>query len=254
MQWQKIFEYRVDMFIYAINAVLAPIVGFMIWLAASSSGASLVFSRNEIIVYFIMVLLINSLTFSWHAWFLAEDIKWGRINKNLLKPLPFLSEYIISSAVQRFFRSFFVIGSLAIIYWLITGNFDINFGIEKILLFLISLIMAVIIAFNIESICGILAFWTTDVDFVIGFVNLLNNLFSGRVIPLLFLPFFLKDLAILMPFRYTIAFPAEIAIGKLNQHELIFGLIIQVIWLVISFLIYKLLINKGIKAYSAYGS
>ncbi|EKE06194.1 MAG: protein of unknown function DUF990 [uncultured bacterium] len=242
------------MIVYATNAVLAPIVGFAIWLAAASSGASSVLSRTEIVNYFLVVIFINSVTFSWHGYFLAEDIKRGEISKNLVKPYPIIMSYLTSAIAQRLFRIGFVVLALLLTYFLLNGNLNFDFEWVRILMFLFSTFLAIVIAFNIESIIGVLGFWTTDTDFILSLETLLNNLFSGRLVPIIFLPLFLRDLALFLPFRYTIAFPAEVLVSNINQADLIFGFSLQLVWFVISIAIYKYLMSKGIKSYSAFGS
>ena len=79
------------------------------------------------------------------------------------------------------------------------------------------------------------------------------SLFSGEFIPIPFLPQIGRFLLELLPFRYTLSFPVEILLGRLNDYQKEIGFLTATVWLVILFIIYKIVFKKAIKKYEAEG-
>ena len=84
-------------------------------------------------------------------------------------------------------------------------------------------------------------------------MNTFTFIFAGQVAPTVILPGILKQAAILLPFRYMIGFPIEVLMGKLPPGETVAGLVIQFIWTTSVIIIYKMIWNRGVKAYTAIG-
>ena len=101
---------------------------------------------------------------------------------------------------------------------------------------------------------ALLAFWFTKVDTLDALFWAGRIIFGGQVVPISFLPGIFKTLAYALPFRYMFSFPLEIYFNKLDSLQLISGLIMQIIWIMIFLLSYKVLFSRGVKAYESYGN
>lgn len=254
-QWQILFQYRVDIAVYAVAAVISPLVGMALWIALSGSGANLVYTASELKLYFLFVILVNTLAFAWKGWYISEDINRGNITKYLVKPIPLVTEYFTGAMSQKAYQFIYMGIILVTLGFLLNVGFPSNFFSPVTLgAFLISLIMATLISFLLDFCIGLLTFWVHEIDSFMGLFGLALNFFSGRLIPLVFLPLVLREVSIYLPFRYMISLPAEIAIGKVYGGGMIYALGIQFIWLVLSYGIYRFLLRQGFKKYSSYGS
>lgn len=253
--WQALFQYRIDIAVYAIASVISPLVGLALWIALAGSTTKLAYSAQELKLYFLFVIFINMLVFAWKGWYISEDITKGNITKYLIKPMPIVTEYFTGAMSQKVYQMIFVAIILVIIGALLGVNFPARFlSIPVFVPFLLSLIMAMLISFLLDFSIGLLTFWVHEIDSLMGLYGLAQNFFSGRLIPLIFLPFIMREISIYLPFRYIISLPAEIAIGRIEGLNLLIALGIQLTWLIISYSIYKLLLRQGFKKYSAYGS
>jgi ABC-2 type transport system permease protein len=77
---------------------------------------------------------------------------------------------------------------------------------------------------------------------------------SGRIAPIELLPTFIQHVANALPFRWAVAFPVELMLGRLSNQQIWHGFTMQAMWLAISLALLKLVWRSGVKKYSAVGS
>lgn len=233
-----------------------PLVGLVLWLSVVSSGAEIGYTNSQVVSYFLMAAFLSVATNAWHSWFFNEEIRNGEVNKYLLKPYSPFWALLSDNLTQKVFQlSFMVVVITLISYYLLGGwNLGLNLTLGLIILFVISLINAVLISFIIDLLIGVSGFWFHDVDFLNGFFSIAGNIFSGKMIPLVLLPTTIFNLVSILPFRYIISFPIEVLMSREVGVGLLGGLSIQVFWLIILALMYKALYAQGLKSYSSYGS
>jgi ABC-2 type transport system permease protein len=98
------------------------------------------------------------------------------------------------------------------------------------------------------------AFWTTRINALNQTYYIILLFMSGQFAPLSLLPEPLQGLASILPFRWLIAFPVELILGRLSPGETLTGLAAQVIWLAIALAALSIVWRAGVKRYSAVGS
>jgi ABC-2 type transport system permease protein len=77
---------------------------------------------------------------------------------------------------------------------------------------------------------------------------------SGQIAPLTLFPSSIQTVAALLPFRWTIGFPVELLLGRLSPVEALMGLGAQAVWLVVSFVLVRIVWRAGVRIYSAVGT
>jgi len=77
---------------------------------------------------------------------------------------------------------------------------------------------------------------------------------SGQFAPLTLLPSPVQVLAYILPFRWLISYPVELISGRLTPNEAFIGLGAQVAWLVVSYVLFRIVWRAGVKVYSAVGA
>ena len=82
----------------------------------------------------------------------------------------------------------------------------------------------------------------------------LTLILSGRIAPIDLLPNWVRLIADALPFRWAVAFPVELFLGRLSTEEIYRGFTFQIAWLLLSFLLLKFIWRSGVKKYSAVGS
>lgn len=255
MQSQKLAMYRGDMLIWGVSGIIQPTIAFLVWSTLISAGVETPYPEPSIMVYFLLIMFTGSFCSVWSSYFINMDINSGLASKYLVKPLSLFQEHIAWNVGEKFYK-IAISAILMVVFVLLNlktvSQFELNW--ISVLLSLICLFCAFFIHFYLDLIVGILTFWTHDNDFLRNLNFAFASLFSGVVIPVVFLPSLLQNAAVTLPYRYTLAFPAEVFLNRLSTSELILGLTIQTLWLIALVFGYQYLYKKGTKRYQSYGS
>lgn len=251
---QKLIEYRADVILWTLSGIIQPVLALLIWTTLLSSGVKTGYNNSDILIYFLAAMLISSFTSVWSSYFIATDINSGQASRYLIKPFSLFLDHIswnVSEKIYKVSITFIVI----VIFCLF--NLDtikqFHFSWVAFFLSLICLVSAAIIHFYFDLIVGVITFWTHDNDFFRNFNFVGFQLFSGVMIPIALLPSILQNLALILPFRYTLSFPAEVLLNRLTTFDLALGFAIQILWLIATIFLYNFLYRKGLKIYQGFG-
>src|SRR2546428_76941 len=80
---------------------------------------------------------------------------------------------------------------------------------------------------------NIVAFWILEARAVAGFATTIALFFSGSYVPLPFFPEWLQTITTWLPFNGLMNVPVQIFLGKLTGEALLFGLGLQVLWVIL---------------------
>ncbi len=247
-----LFQYRVQMFLYGLWQVVNPIIYLVIWSTIVGGGNIAGYARDDFILYYLVFMAVSHLTLAIEVYTMAPSIQTGRLSPHLLRPLhPFWRAGALNIAYKAVNLVFLVpiwVG-LALI---LRPAFDADW--LGIALFVPSMAMAALISFLIGSCFAMLAFWTTrSMSFWEIWISL-TFLLGGQIAPVAVLPGLLQQAAVALPMRYTVGFPIEVALGRVQGAELVTGLAIQAGWTVAALAAFVLVWRAGVKRYGAVGA
>ncbi len=253
MEVASAFEYRLDVLLFVLSGIATPLVLLAIWLAAQSSGAQVPFTRTDFIQYYLLLMVVDLWVGSWSAPFIAAAIRYGKLSPYLLKPLDYFIKDLGSNIGEKLMKSAYILPLFFGLLWLFGSGLP-NLTLWEWSAFFISFILAILSGFTFVFCMGLAAFWLDDISGLDNLFDLTASFLSGKLFPLVLLPTVLRDLAVLLPFRYMLSFPLEIAQQRLSINELISGFIFQISWLILMILGYHILWKLGLKKYSAVGA
>ncbi len=93
----------------------------------------------------------------------------------------------------------------------------------------------------------------TEVFVLFWGINLFTLILSGAIFPLDIFGGDMLRFFDVLPFKYTTYFPTNILTGRLDGNLIIFGIIIQFIWIIILLIMSNFLWKLGMKKYVAVG-
>ena len=160
---------------------------------------------------------------------IAQRIRTGDIVTDLYRPLDFQRYWLSHDLGRALFHGLargvppVVIGALV---------FDLRLSTEPPLVagFVLSVVFAVVISFNLKFLVSLTAFWIIDVRGPAQLVSLTQMFFAGLIVPITFFPQWLETVARLLPFAGTLQVPVEIAMGKHVGADLAGALANQLVW------------------------
>jgi ABC-2 type transport system permease protein len=123
-----------------------------------------------------------------------------------------------------------------------------------IILFFPALLLAFMVRFLLEWTLSLSAFWTTRVGAINQIYFVLMLFLSGQFAPLALLPQPVQIIANILPFQWLVSYPIELVSGRFSLNEAFIGLGVQVAWLIVSYILFKIVWRAGVKVYSAVGA
>jgi ABC-2 type transport system permease protein len=130
---------------------------------------------------------------------------------------------------------------------------EVHFTGQDLLAFVPALALAWAVRFLWGYWLALLAFWATRADGLLSLQDALVFLLGGQVAPTMLLPGLLRGASVVLPFRYMLAFPAEVLTGQVRGPELWRGFVFQIGWLLVAAALFAVLWRTGLRRYSAVG-
>ena len=246
-------EYRGAFFVFMVNTVVTPLVSLLVWLTVSEQGVSLPYDRSQLVTYYVLLSVVSMLTGTWGASFLADDIRLGSLSKWLLRPSPFIAGWIGNNVGEKVVKLPLLLPLVGLVALAFRADLRLPADPRAWLLFSLCLPLAAAIAFLLDYVTGLSAFWIQDVKSLDRVRRLVGAFLAGQFVPLALFPPALLPLLEALPFRYTLSFPLEVLTGSLSAEATARGMLWQIGYCLGLWVCYRLMWHFGLKSYAAPG-
>lgn len=249
---QSTLMYSVNMIFFSLSELLYCFVMFYVWkavFAASGGDDFMGFDMQDMFLYLFMTNVTAYITMSQADSAIAEEIKDGSISMRLLKPVNFNLSVLfkdIANPMILFVMVFVPMTVCIEIYRGVTAGM-VMFQPLNCLFYLLSGAVAYLISFYMNMSFGFLAFYVTNLWGMGILKKILLKFLSGAVIPLAFMPTVLKNILAFLPFASLSYTPVMIYMGKYSITEMLLNFGLQIFWLLMMFLLCKLIWKSAIK-------
>ena len=243
-----IVAYRAEMVIWILSATL-PLVMLALWDAASAAGPLAGFGQAEFARYFTVTMVVRQLTGSWIVWELNYAVRSGSLSPQLLRPVNPLVYNLFETLAAVPWRLLVLVPLLgALVVW----RPDVVFVPEawRVALFLVSVCLAFGVAWLVQALFGMLAFWFEEAMGVFSVHFALWSFFSGYIVPMALLPGWVAAVARWMPFYASLGVPVDVLLGRAGWSDVA----AQAGWVVVLALSARAMWARGIRRYGAVGA
>jgi ABC-2 type transport system permease protein len=247
-------QYRASLVIWLISHVLDPLVYLVVWTTVSrSSGGSVGgYGAAEFAAYFILLMLVNHVTYTWIMFEYEYRVRHGSLSLALLRPVHPIHSDLADNVSSKIITLPLILAAAVILALIFRPVFHVEAWAAAA--FLPVLLLAFAVRFLMEWTLALAAFWTTRVS-AINQVYFIAALFlSGQMAPLSLLPAPLRLIASILPFRWTMSFPVELLLGRVSWTDALTGMGIQAGWVALCLLLLRLVWRAGVRVYSAVGA
>lgn len=240
---------------WLILSVINPLLLLIFWTGVSQSGAGSLagWSLSSITTYYLLLIFASSFLITHRETDIAVlDIQEGGLVSYLLKPFSYFLLHFFGELGWRVMQ-----GSFAVIIFLILSVL-LNHTITSAtpLSFLLSfciIVLGYVISFTLKFLLGLSAFWVIDFRGIQQIGDVLLLILAGFIMPISLFPPLLEHIALLTPFPYMVYFPVISLQGELFPFQQIQVITVQLVWLSILFLVYKVMWRSGIKKFTGVG-
>lgn len=245
--------YRGAVAIWVVTSVIQPLVFIVVWRTVAGSGSTGGYTADQFVAYFLVMMVVDHLTFIWHMWEFEYRIRTGAFSPLLLRPVHPIHNDVCENV------SYKLVGLVGILpaAVLLAVVFDADLSGTSpltVLAFLPAVLAAMVLRFVVEWCVALSAFWLTKVSAMNMVFFSLFTFLGGQFAPLSVLPGWMQTLAAWTPFPWTLAFPVEVLLGRRTGAELLIGYGAQVAWIALALVLLRVLWGRATRRYSAVGA
>jgi ABC-2 type transport system permease protein len=248
----NMLQYRAVMLLWAAWGIVAPLVSLAVWTAAAQGRSLAGFDRAELAGYFFITMVVSHVTTAWDTEVFSWMVKSGTLSSRLLRPI----HPVFQSAADNVAYKLCTVAILLPI-WIVIGILirpALHLTPARALWLIPALGLASSLTFVWGYCVALVAFWTTNIRAINQLYYTGMTFLAGRMAPLALLPAALQTVGLYFPFRWMLAFPVELGLGRVPEAQIPLGLAAQAFWLVAGIVAFRLIWARGIRSYSAVGA
>jgi|SRR5690554_2982214 ABC-2 type transport system permease protein len=246
-------SFRANFLLQTIGSVFMISVLYFFWKSIYSNA--LVINElgfEQAFIYIIFANAIYNLFRTGTDWNLSNSIMKGHIIIDFLKPIGIQYIYffdylgwvlanLITVSIPTFVIAFFCF------------RLKLALGLN-LLVFLLSLLLAIFINFHFDYFVGLLAFYTESIWGISTAKEVIITFLSGAIVPLPFFPQAIRQILELLPFSAVYHTPLIILTGSnINLALVMKKVFLQLFWLIALFLFNKLFYTRASRVLTVNG-
>lgn len=253
LSFLELVTYRLRYLMGILTYMVHVSVYWFIWEAAYVGQTSIGgFSLPEITTYVAVGWIARSFYFNNVDWDVYEQVNQGKIALDLIKPVDFQMMHFaraIGESVFRLFLFSFPAGAVICLVFPVMAP-DSSWAFWA---FVGATLIALLINLQINFLIGLLAFRVRSVLGIMRAKYVTMQLLTGLTIPITFYPEKVQQIFFLTPFPYIAQVPLSLYLGKYTGEQLLQPILVASSWLLILFVIGRLMWNRCLRTLIVHG-
>ncbi len=238
--------YRLDHWMGILNTLIRLVIYVEIYRALYAGREAVDgITMTMVTTNFILSLGMESF-FVVNDFYLSNKLIDGSIATEMLLPVSFHGRMLADNLGSACFKLIFHFVPAMIVSCVFIGiSAPISLGAFG--LFIISVFLGYGVLWSISFLFQMFSFWLMNVWAVMTIKNVFINVLSGAMIPLWFMPDWIRNVIKFTPFESIYFTPVQIYLGKIDGTEIMFGFLKQIVWIFVLMVFGFIVWNKGQK-------
>lgn len=251
---QESSAYRLNHFLSFLCVAVPLLAIVFLWRTIYKGVPSIKgYSEAMMITYYILATWLGDLTSVVLQWEITSDIRDGNLSVHLLRPMSY-QLYIFSTKIGADIPYSLIGAGITIIFIVfLAPDFFVPSNLLTLPLFLFSVLLAILLAFQFTYLFSLSAFWLEESSSINLFVDILTLLMAGNILPLDLFPQVIANFFKAFPFKYLLYFPIDVYLERLAYPEIFKGFLFEIVWILALQLLIAIAWRRGIRRYTAVG-
>lgn len=238
--------------VFLFTGALFPMLMMFVWLTVNAGGPTAAgWNGSRFASYYAAAAVVYSLTSSGISWAWDRELRSGELSNRLLRPVAVFHQFAAAEAGERIVTAVVLVPVLVALT-LALPIIAFPVGVGSVIAAAVATLLAFVLAVLMSSTFSLIGFWTTQSNNVYLLWWGLGAFASGWIAPLGVMPSWLQRIAEVLPFRYSLGFPVELALG-LSTSETVFGFVAALLWIGVFTFAYVMMWRGGVRRYQAVG-
>ena len=254
VSWINGFTYLTSFVMFRVRQIIQVVVAFSLWEAIfASTITAFGYTSAQMFTYIFAASIIGYVVTSSRTIDVAGVIHSGDLSLYLVKPLNFFLFWFSRDVADKLQNVIFSAIELAVLFFIFHPTLYIPTHISTIFLTLFTVGGAMVMFFLINTMFGLLGFWTPDVWAPRFLFYTIMFFTAGSFFPLDIFPNSIVQALSYTPFPYVIFFPTKVLLEQLSSVEVVRGILFTGMWVGLCGLGVFTMWKKGVHSYEAEG-
>lgn len=251
--FHTMMAYRAQAVIWILTDAIPAVVMPLVWIASYQGRTQLGgFAPNQMVMYYLFTLMLNSFITSHVQWDIANDIREGRFSVPLVRPFPYYLYMLVTNFSWRVNRTLLAAPVFCIGLWLYRDMITFT-GFTLSAGFWVTLLAGHMVSFSMVFCMGILALYFQEIRNVLDLYYIPMLFLSGSIAPVALLPHSVQAVSTYLPFRFTLSVPLEVLMGRIHGADVWLSFAAQLGWVALFGGISIVMWKRGLKHYTGVG-
>ncbi len=246
MSAQSLITYRFNLLFGIVSALVQIYLLRVVW-------HSVYHGRSTVNGITLDVQVAYSSLAAVQAWLLSPGLLWdipqrvrdGTIAMDLLRPVRFLPQAFASQVGGVLAMLPFAV--VALPFAVLVGGAVGPASTPAFFGYLLGLVTGFLISAILNLIVSMVSFWTLEIQGMLMIYRIVQQFFSGALVPLWFMPGWLHAIATVLPFQASGYTPLAIYVGRVSGGKAAQLLVEQAAWIVVLWLLLRLIWSRALR-------
>lgn len=227
---RTVMAYRADYLFGLLTMLMQIYLLRLVWTSAYGDRDAVDgVHRSAMLAYATLASVQYWLLNPWRLSAIPERVRDGKIAVDLVRPIRLVGQAVAGQAGAVAAMVPFVV--LALPFALLTGGVDRPPSPGAFAGYVVSVLLAAVVTILLGTAMGLVAFWTLEVTGVYLVYRMVAQFMSGALVPLWFMPDWLRTVCGVLPFQATSYTPVAIYVGELTGTAALRAVVVQMVWI-----------------------